>query len=159
MADIRQYPLVCGFSENVIGDGFVAGVRAQGRVLAESSDEGWWASGVNPGAIADHGETLVGAVSNLRRRFRALLIDIANEAPDFETFKSEVEKFFHATDEEAAVAWGSSREAVRAAIRAGVTDLPDLPRVQEESKPTIRVHIVELRPNQNTLENTPQIAA
>src|SRR5712691_4836085 len=81
-----RYPLLYGLREVIIGNGFAAGVQANGRVIAEQEEKGWWIYGVNPGAVAESGSTLRDAVDNFRARFKTVLFDYAAEAPNFEAF-------------------------------------------------------------------------
>ena len=54
-----QYPLLFGYRDLVMGNGFMAGVTTEGRALLVDEDGGAWMYGVNPGGVAagghDHG--------------------------------------------------------------------------------------------------------
>lgn len=144
-----QLPLRFGFAERIIGRGFLAGVVVRGRALAEQEDEGWWIDGVNPGAIAEGGTTVRAAVADFRQRLKAVLIDYAEEAPDFDAFKGAVEAFFRGTDPDSEAEWAAAREAVR----AGAVSLPELPKVTDSSPPSISVERLALAPESNLLDD------
>ena len=51
--DTQHFPLLLDFNVTVFGRGFVAEVKACGRLLAAHEDQSdWWLYGVYPGAIA-----------------------------------------------------------------------------------------------------------
>ena len=154
-----NYPLLAGFRENVLGRGFIASVAINGRALAVQEDERrWWIYGVNPGAIAASGSTLLEAHASLLRTFRSYLADVAQEANDFAEFKSEVERFFEQCDPDTLREW----EEAHAAVRAGRVTFDQLPRVVILGKPPLEVQVIEIRPSpeRNAIEEAaPRMAA
>ena len=119
-----NYPLFLNYRSTIIGNGFVAEVRAHGRLLATVEVDGIWLYGVNPGAIAADGDTIEAAHAELREDLRLTFVDFAQEAPNFQAFEAEVKRFFNETDEPTVRLWD---EAV-AAIRASNTGFADLPK-------------------------------
>ncbi len=154
-----NYPLLAGFRENVFGRGFIASVAISGRALAVQEDERtWWIYGVNPGAIAASGSTLLEAHASLLRTFRSYLADVAQEAKNFEEFRLEVERFFEQCDADTLREW----EEAHAAVRAGQVTFDQLPRVAITGKLPLKVLIAEIRPSpdQNAIEEAaPRMAA
>jgi len=151
----QRYPLLYGFREVIIGKGFAAGVHFNGRVLAEQEPEGWWIYGVNPGAIAESGATVWDAVRNFRVRLNTVLFDYAAEAPNFDSFKAQVSRFFQESDSETKEEWNEARKAVR----AGKVEAPDLRKVTDECPPVAMITLLKLAPNENVVEKGPAIAA
>jgi hypothetical protein len=106
-----RYPLLFSFRDKVAGKGFLADITVHGRALAVEEDGCWWIRGVQPGGLADGGQTFLEAYAAFRDDFRAVLFDIAEEAKSFWAFKEEVDRFFAETDEEAE--WHAAVQAVR----------------------------------------------
>lgn len=109
---MTRYPILFGFRDLIAGNGFVAGVGVNGRVLLVDEDDGYWMYGVNPGGLSAGGATAPEAQAEFRVIYRSVLFDIAAEATDFESFKSEVERFFSETNEPTKAEWD---EAVQVA--------------------------------------------
>lgn len=119
---MAEYPLMFTLRDVVSGDGFLAGVTVSGRVLmVEEDDRDWWAYGVRPTAIADHGSTPQEAFHQFRNRYKTLLFDIANDSRDFASFKNEVERFYAQPNEEDERRW----EAAFWNIRKGNTKVEE----------------------------------
>jgi hypothetical protein len=113
METMTHYPLLFGFSDLIAGNGFVAGVAIQGRALLVQEEDGFWMNGVNPGALAAGGKTPAEAQAAFRETYRSVLFDMAHVAESFETFRREVEAFFHQTDEPTIEEWNRAVQAVR----------------------------------------------
>jgi hypothetical protein len=112
---MTNYPLLITFHGAVFGQGFVADVVARGRLVAtQEAEHKWWFYGVNPGAIAAHGESLNDAHQDFRAGLKAVLIQFATEADSFEAFKAGVEGFFYATNEATEAEWRAALQDVRA---------------------------------------------
>lgn len=112
---IDRWPVIFTHECPVFGNGYLAKVRICGRILAsaEAEDE-FCIYGVNPGAIAATGETMVEALADFRTRLTAVLFDFAKEASSFDEFRGAVQGFVYSTDEEEREAWDAAVEAVRA---------------------------------------------
>jgi hypothetical protein len=110
---MTHYPLLFGFNDLVAGNGFVAGIALQGRALLVQEEEGFWMNGVNPGALAAGGKTPAEAQAGFREAYRSVLFDLAHTAGSYETFKREVEAFFHQTDEPTTAEWSQAVLEVR----------------------------------------------
>jgi hypothetical protein len=118
-----NYPLLLRFTGTTIGRGFAARVSFTGRFLGSESEAGWWLYGVSPSAIAESGTTLDEANAHLREALREALAWFASEAPTFEAFKVEVERFVLSENRDTAAEWQQAVETVR----AGKLNLGDLP--------------------------------
>jgi len=137
-----KYPLLCGFQEVVVAKDFIATVAVSGKALAvEEPEGGWWIYGVNPGGISASGETLQAAHAQLRETFRQYLFDVADEARGFDAFKSEVHRFFQATNQPTDEEW---KEAV-AEVRRGGVNLADVAKAPAESPREIEIALVAVR--------------
>jgi hypothetical protein len=116
------YPVLFTLSEVVSGNGFVAGVYVHGRgSMVFESDEGWWLYGVEPGGLAESGDTPQEAHLKFAADFKEVLFDIASDAASFEAFKKEVERILTQVNKPEADRW---EHAVKA-IRSGKTSLTD----------------------------------
>jgi hypothetical protein len=142
-----RYPLLFGFREVVLCNGFIAGVSvADARALVEEEAPGqWWISGVNPGALADGGASFSEAIQNFCARFRMVLADYAAEAKEFSTFSEAATAFFHASDAETLAEW----EAARADVRSGKATIGDLPHDGSNRSPKMEVQLLRLQPADN----------
>ncbi len=152
---MKQYPLMFMFSDFVAGNGFIARIVAEGRVLvAEGTEEGEesWFYGVNPGAIAGGGLNRADAYHDFRNGYLSVLYDIAAEAGGFEDFKREVESFFHATNGPTNEDW----EAARTLVREGTLRADWVPVVDASTRPlgiTVELMDAELtKPIVNALD-------
>jgi hypothetical protein len=118
---MTQYPILFNVTDPVIGSGFVAGVKIEGRVLMREEPDGrFWVDGVYPGAISAGGASRDEALLKLREGYRSVLFDFASAASCFEDFKAEVERFFWETTPGEPEAWKEAAAALRAdRARAG----------------------------------------
>ena len=143
---MSRYPLLFTFRDVIVGRCFVAGVRAEGRALTvEQPDGEFWMYGIEPGAIAGSGDTLLDAHVNFRETHRLALYDIAHEASDFRAFKAEVEAYYGSTPEATLKEW----EAAVEEVRAGQVKSPGLPKQDASSPRGLTVFMAELAPEAN----------
>lgn len=134
---MTHYPIMFTWRDVVSGNGYLAGVTLYGTALVVKEDDGkWWSYGVRPGAIAEWGDTPQETLNKFRERYKIVLYDMAEEASDFATFKTEVERFYTQPDPEEEARW---LQAVLA-IRHGQVDVESpfdaLPRENPEKRPT-----------------------
>ena len=115
------WPLIFHYKGTIIGKGFLVEIAIQARVLARPESDGVWVDGVNPGAIAVGAPTLRETEHALRSTMDKLFIDFANEANDFDAFRSAVVRFVEQSDPGAQREW----EDARADVRAGAVPAPD----------------------------------
>jgi hypothetical protein len=134
-------PIFFTFSRVIFGNGFAADVTIpRGRALLVEEPDGIWVYGVNPGAIAGGGGSLVQAHGDFVTRLVSVLFDIANEARSFDGFRQQVEEFFNATVAEEE--WTKAVGAVRAGT---VSDtVATLPRVNADSGAKISITEIPL---------------
>ena len=125
-----NYPLLLTFNGVIFGNGFLAEVTMRGRLLASVEADGTWLYGVNPGAIAEDGRNLDEAHANIRERLKTVLADIAASAGSVEMFRSQVEAFFHQTDDPTVKEW----EDGVAAVRSANLTLGNLPKQPAETE-------------------------
>ena len=96
------------------GPGFKAMVKVEGRALMAQEDDGlWWLFGVNPGGMAESGDTPEAAYGAFRSFFKGILTDFATESADFEAFQLKVNAFICQTDDIEADRWNVARDAAR----------------------------------------------
>jgi hypothetical protein len=117
------YPLVFSFRDAIVGNGFVAGVSATGRVLLTNEGDGdIWMFGVQPGAIAGGGRERSEAFREFKKSYLSVYFDIASESTSYEEFERSVTQFFSDVNEPNFEAWTAAVKAVR----SGELSLEDL---------------------------------
>lgn len=157
---MTQYPLMFRYQQAVVGNGFVAQVEIRGRVLAESTDEGFWFSGVNPGDASGGGATMQEAYADFRRCLSEIIFDIAIDGRGFENFKTTVEELFAATDRESEAMWLRAVEEIRSG-RSG-ENFTGLPRLRAEDPRLVKVTEIltsAANASENALDSAPALAA
>ena len=145
---MNRYPLTFRHVTTVFGRGYVARVHLDGQALAEEDEESVAIYGVHPGAIAEVGRSVKGAFQGFADRLRLYYFDVANDAADFDAFRSEVERFFRECDDETIAEW----ESARAEVRAGRVELAGVPRDANARAPGVEVTLVVLEPAANRVE-------
>ena len=132
-----HYPVLFTFRDVIIGDGYVAHVEASGRFVIEDKGTGEdvWITGVNPGGLAAKGTGQKEAAEAFRSSYRTVLIDLAEESIDFNTFKSQVEIFYRSTCKSTEQDW---QEAVLR-VRNGEIDSDWLAKKPAEHERNIKV--------------------
>lgn len=154
--EVKRYPIYTAFRELIPGTGFIAGVEASVRAIAEQETEGWWIYGINPTALAESGESVDVAVRQFHHRLKTVLCDLAEEAESFDAFKREAEQFFAGTgDPQAEKEWAEAR----ASVREGKSDIPGLRRISADQKAEISVLLLATLPPTKNTERGPAIAA
>jgi predicted RNase H-like HicB family nuclease len=125
---MNALPLIYGFRELVAGAGFVAGVTVEGCALVKTEEDGrCWVYGVQPGGVAEHGDTQEAAYLRFKAAFREVLADSAGLFPSFEDFKADLVAMGEQVNEPFLVEW----QEARAALRGGAQpegEMADLPR-------------------------------
>jgi predicted RNase H-like HicB family nuclease len=154
---MKHFPLLFRFNDIVLGKGFLAGVTMRGRVLAVDEEDGdWWMFGVQPGDLAAGGTTFEEARAEFYEEFRAVLHDIAEEAPDTDTFRVEVENYFEGVNRPVEEEWLAAVSRFRA---GGLSDLPSdkLSFEPADSPRGVDVEVISVpTPQQNV--HDPQLA-
>ncbi len=128
---MTSYPVLFGYRDVITGRDFMAFVKTDGRALLTKEEEGYWLYGVYPGGVAGGGKALAEASRELKKSYLSVLFDIAAEAPSFEAFKAEVERFFAQSNEPTAKEW----EAAHAQVKNGQLLNDDLPRRDAATRP------------------------
>lgn len=154
---MKNYPIVFGLRDFVQGRGFLAGVSVNGRALMHEEDDGsFWIEGVQPGGFSAVGTGPADALEDFRRSYRAVLFDIASDAPTFRDFEAGVNEFFHGSSPKVAREWEEAVEDVR----AGRTEADWLAKKPAGSPPTIQVQLVkDLSVENNQVEEGAAVAA
>lgn len=111
---MATYAMLFKFKDWIQGPGFIAGVRVEGRVLMTKEEDGqWWVYGVTPGGLSESDADPQKAYAKFREFLKGILYDLAEEAGNFEAFKTKVAKFVVETDEHDAAIWDKAREDMR----------------------------------------------
>ncbi|HVR10405.1 MAG TPA: hypothetical protein VMW75_20330 [Thermoanaerobaculia bacterium] len=132
---MTHYPILFSRRDVVKARDYTAGVIVAGRILVTEEDGEFWAEGVNPGGMAAEGDSTETALCALCDSYHKVLLDIAEDAPSFESFKKAVERFFADTNMTALKEW---EEAVLQ-VRAGKLTLDSMGKRPSESPIGIRV--------------------
>ncbi len=159
--NLNPLPLVFSFREMVVGAGFIAGVRMQGRALLETeqADDGTdevWLTGIAPIGVAGGGADRSVAFMEFRRAWCEVLYDVAMESRSFSEFKSGCTKFLNSQSDELTSLWKAAVMLVR---REGYTD-PSLRK--ESADQAVTFEAVELKnvgASENQVERGLQVAA
>ena len=152
---MERYPILFSRRELIEGNGFIAAVGVSGRALLFDENGESWVEGVNPGGFAAKGASPSEALAAFCEEFRLVLFDIASEAGAFESFKAEVEEFFHETNETALREW----EMAVSEVRQGKVTVDWLDRRPAESPLTIDVVKIRHPKAANNQEGGAAIAA
>jgi hypothetical protein len=155
---MTRYPILFGYSDLVLGSGFVATVSLHGRALLEENGGDCWMFGVNPGGLAAGGADRGAALSAFRSAYRSVLHDLASEASDFNQFRDEAESFFQETNLPTLQEW----ESAVADVRSGAVTADWLAQRPAETPCRIEVARVStegFRPDQNRLDDGEALAA
>ena len=134
---ITDHPLLFTFRDVVSGDGFLAAVTLSGRILMTQEDDKWWVYGVRPAAIAESGNFPPETFLRFRNRYREILFDIAEEQRSFESFRQEVERFFHERDFEEERKWEGALARIRSENQETPALFAGLPRWVPETQPAL----------------------
>lgn len=152
---MKHFPLLFAFNDIVLGNGFVASVTVNGRVLASEEDEGWWMYGVQPGDLATGGKTFAEARLEFHKDYLTVLIDIAQETKDSRGFKEEIHKFFAGINAFVANEWQKALVEMRAGRIADALATDSLPVLPASSPSSVDVKVLELeaiKPQNNVSE-------
>lgn len=148
---VMNYPLLIDFKGTLFCQGFVAEVKAGGRLVAsEYAPDDWWLYGVNPGAIAASGDSLDAAHEQFRVAMREILVRFATEAESFAAFKRETESFFLSTNEPAKADWQVAVDRVRT-YKECLGDLPIRSAASRVFVDVIEKKIDQVMPSDNTV--------
>lgn len=119
------WPLIFKYHAPILGNGYIALVELQGRLLARPEADGQiWLDGVNPGALALGAPSLKTANLELHSALTAVFVDIAETSPAFDEFKQAASKFFYDCDEDTVAEWKSCVEKIQSGEVAGPDGLP-----------------------------------
>ena len=155
----KRLPLLFSFRQPVFGEGFLAGIKMDGRALMDEGDE-TWLTGVAPVGFAANGADRGAAFLAFRNAWVAILFDIASESRSFGEFKKSCEGFLSAASHNLTADWEAALADVR---RTSYVD-PNLKREPSADQKKVRFEIVDLTqfqhtPEENILEAGLQAAA
>lgn len=149
-------PFFYKFRDSIFGHGFVATVDTTGRAMCEQENGEFVVAGVEPGGLAASGATCDAALHAFRQTFRAVLMEIAAEAPSFDAFHAEVRRFVHETSPATLADWN----AAVAAARARADQSPDVARVHPDTPVSVAISCsTDLVPQQNIVDEPSQLIA
>jgi len=133
---MTNYPVMFTFQDVVSGNGFLSGVTMSGRALmCKENDGNWWVYGVHPGGMAQFGASAMEAFANFRASYKTVLFDIAEEASNFEAYKTEVERFSKESGEGEEERWEAAARTFRDGTVVAEEPFSKLPRHSPESRP------------------------
>jgi hypothetical protein len=154
---VTRYPLFFNHGNLVAGQGFIAQVAIEGRVLLERTEDAFYtALGVNPGSAVGHGTTQSEAMHALLEDIKLVIFEISAEVASFEDFAAEVRAYVLETNSRDQAEWD---EAVRL-VRAGKIDTDSFPtRKPGETAAAVYVNLVQPRREQqmSSLALTPAL--
>lgn len=154
--DLEVVPFFFRFRDAIFGHGFVAMIETTGRAMCEFEDDEYIVAGVEPGGLAASGDSRDAALAAFRQTFKAVLIDMASEAPTFDAFHAEVLQFVHQTSPATLKVWAAAVELAR--LKADQT--PDVARVRHDMPVSVAVSCsTDLVPQQNVLDDQTQLIA
>ena len=143
---MQSIPLYFRFEQAIFGRGFIADVRFLGRATCRREFGSTWMYGVNPGALAEEGETMQSAYLNFRNALVGVFFDLAEEAEGLDAFRAAARSFFEATDAVSVREWVEAREAVRAGNGPELDSGLDLRR--ETGEPGSGFAVIEVLPGE-----------
>ena len=147
------YPLFFTFKELVYGDGFVAECAIRGRALAVQEEEReWWFNGIEPGGLAERGETLNDAYYSFRDTLKEVLFDISYTTESFDAFEAKVKRFMHDVNRPNDEDWWTCVEAGRKGELQAPT--PNMSEDDADKEATVHVTLVDpakVKPSGNEL--------
>jgi len=153
---VKLYPLVFSFRDIIAGNGFVAIVAMDGRVvLAEEGAQDIWMFGVQPGGIAGGERQQALAFAEFKKSYLSVLFDVAAEALSFDEFKGKVTAFFSEINEPNLADWNRAR----AEVKNGTLSRADLAQVDaDERSPSLTIEEMAPAKTSSTVNEFDQIA-
>lgn len=128
---MQKLPIYFDFKVRISGRPFGADVRIRGRVTCVEEFGAVWMYGVNPGSLAERGHDVQSAYEAFRQGVAEVLCDLAESAPDFESFREAATAFVATTNRASVTEWETARQAIRRGAAAQV----DLRRETGEIEP------------------------
>jgi hypothetical protein len=154
------WPLLFSYRGPVFGNGFLAHVDMCGKLLARVETEGIWFDGVNPGAFAVGAPTLEAASRIVTEALTKVLIDFAESADSFLSFKTTAERFYNQTDADTVGEWDWAVEAVKQGVMPIPAGLPRTPSGWQCGIQIVEKTLEEITPHDNApVSDTRQLAA
>jgi hypothetical protein len=100
----------------------------------DEKEDGWWAYGVEPGALSETGDTPHEALFYYRQAYATVMADFARDAAgSFDRFQGMAQAFFAQKDEEDEGRWLAARRALGSDEAQPCEALRGLPREKAES--------------------------
>jgi len=152
---MQTLPLLFSFKERVMGNGFLAEVRMDGRALLEVEDNGCgletWVTGVEPVGIAAGGADRNAALRGFHRAWLTALFDLAREASDFAEFERSTQEFLASKVAVISALWDDAVQSVR---EKKISD-PGLKRESASRESTFSIDNLRLEARRNELADSP----
>ena len=153
-------PLLFSFRQVVVGSGFVAGVRMNGRAILETDSidakDECWITGISPVGIAGGGGDRGVAFSEFRKAWTEVVFDLASQASDFKSFKAACIEFLKSSQTDLTKLWTDAVEGVRK------THYADASLKSEKAEQKVIIEVVDLsklNKDGNEVENGLRVAA
>ena len=110
MSVTGKFPLMISLNRVITGEGFVANVYNQMRVILYDKGEkhGFWLYAVQPSSIGGQGESLKLALEDLTKEYDKILNKIAGESSDYAEFSREADSVLRDINRLARLAWVNS---------------------------------------------------
>ena len=112
--------------------------------MEDFGDSDVWVSGVHPSGFSAGADNQQSASEAFQREHRVALLDMAHDAPDFDSFQAMVRDFHAQKSEIGEMEWW---EAVHQ-VRAGKITSNWLQKVSADTDPTLRVRCISLNASQ-----------
>lgn len=140
MSSSVAYPIIFTITDLVSATRYQAGVTACGRALMVREEDGrWWLYGVEPGGLAEAGDSPEKAYGRFAVAFRGILADIALESDDFVAFSDGVRRFFYESDPGDNGRWERALDDLRSGALKPEPRLAGQVRLPAETPRLIRV--------------------
>jgi len=138
------FPMAFTFREKVLVAEEPILIEVSGKaLLVQEGDKDWWFYGVQPGGMAEGGQTEQSAFHHFHVAFNAILRDMADEAASLPVFSDEVTKFFSQEDEKTGMTWEEARLKVRQGQTVQDTYVEKLPRMPESIPTGVGIFVLD----------------
>lgn len=151
---MSPYPIIISFVQTVRGQGFIARVHGDARVLIELVENEWICSGVEPGGLSEAGNDPRQAGLAYRLLLGQTLNDLAAEARNLVEFRAQASMVISTVHRENLKRWDEAVAAFRCAQEPPADGVEDLPRKQAES---VRKIVIETKAME--VEDLPEYSA
>ena len=107
--------------------------------MVHEGEDGWWLYGVQPGGMAENGETPQEAYARFYNAFKVIVTDLAVEHPEYVGFEQAARQFFNGIDANDEGRWRSAADAIRSGRMVPEAPFTELPRLPQETQSYLQV--------------------